>query len=147
MQNLLLHRYFHFNCRKKPGGERENANIFETRIVVFKILMLYFATSTPMESIGNSGKCCLEIPWCLEITWRALVLKLGQHQPRSVQPVHSHTHQEHTSLPLCACTDTPNDNFYWPSLFLVVFKALHRLPYLRNAAFNTSWFESAKCFI
>lgn len=33
----------------------------------------------------------------------------------------------HNTLSRCACIYTPNDNFYWPSLSLAVFKALHHI--------------------
>lgn len=123
MQNHLFYRYFHFNCRKKPWGRgKRKINIFEAGIINSKIVMLNFVTSMPMDS----GKFCLGIPWGSLV--QSLVLKLGQHQPRSVQSVHSHTPQTHTHTSVsCACTYTPNDNFYLPSLLLVVFKALHRI--------------------
>lgn len=150
MQNHLFYRYFHFNCRKKPWGKgKRKISFFEAGIVFFLMAMLNCVTSTHMDSIGNSRKCCLGIPW--GSLGQASVLKLGQHQPGSVQSVHPHTPRTHTHTYLCvhththtcACTYTSNDNFYWLSLFLVDFKALHRLLYLINTAFSTSWFESA----
>lgn len=100
MQNHLLNRYFHFNCRKKPWGKkkRKNASVFEAGIVFFKILMFYCVTSTPMDSTGNSGKCCLEI------TWASLVVE-AEAASTQVSPACAltHTTNTHTHISVSVC--------------------------------------------
>lgn len=75
---------------------------------------------TSMDSIGNSGKCCLEIPW-------GSLVQSVEAGTASTQVSPAPPPLTHTSLSLCACTYTPNDNFYQPSLFLAVFRALHHI--------------------
>lgn len=98
MQNHLLHRYFHFNCRKKPWGKkkRKNASVFGAGIVFFKILIFYCVTSTPMDSTGNSGKCCLEI------TWASLLVE-AEAASTQVSPACALTHTTNTHTHLCVC--------------------------------------------
>lgn len=101
MQNHLFYRYFHFNCRKKLWGKgKRKISFFEAGIVFFLMAMLNCVTYTHMDSIGNSRKC-LGIPW--GSLGQASVLKLGQHQSRSVQSVHSHTPRTHTHTYIFVC--------------------------------------------
>lgn len=125
MQNHLLQRYLYFNCKKKGFiFFKEKVNILKAGIIFLKIIKLNCSTSTPMglyqkvrEKLftETSGDHLGKHP-----CWSWNSFNLVQGSPCA------HTHTHISVLSLCVVTYTQKYIFfYWPSLFLVVFKALH----------------------